>query len=66
MTGDINGDGDVTLTDFVQFKSFLLNKAKPSDLQAAAGDLNGDNEASLTDFIALKSFLLGKGTVKPY
>jgi hypothetical protein len=63
VTGDVNGDGKATLTDFVQMKSHLLGTAKLSGVKLLAGDLNGDGQFSLTDFVNMKSYLLGNLTL---
>lgn len=63
VTGDINGDGKTTLTDFVQMKEYLLGKRSLKGAYLQAADLNGDNTVTLTDFVRLKSHLLGKKAI---
>lgn len=58
VTGDLNGDGKVTLTDFLQVKLYLLGQALPAT-GAAAGDVNYDGKVTITDFLRIKSNLLG-------
>ncbi len=65
VSGDINGDGKVSLTDFVQQKSHLLKKTLLQGLNALAADVNGDDQISLTDFVKIKAHLLGKESIKP-
>ena len=58
VTGDLNGDGNVTITDMLMLKSALLGESisMPATL---AGDLNYDGGMTITDFLQLKSVLLG-------
>ncbi|MDD6263354.1 MAG: dockerin type I domain-containing protein [Clostridiales bacterium] len=63
VTGDVNGDGSASLTDFVQMKSHLLGN-RLSALGQLAADLNGDGSFTLTDFVNMKSVLLGNTKIK--
>ena len=65
VTGDLNGDGQLTLTDFVLLKSHLLGNRALSGAYREAADLTGDGEITLTDFIRYKSFLLGTSGIEP-
>ncbi|MHB1455096.1 MAG: InlB B-repeat-containing protein, partial [Saccharofermentanales bacterium] len=65
VTGDINGDGKITLTDFVQLKSHLLSKTRLAGVFALAADVNGDGKITLTDFVKAKAHLLGKEWITP-
>jgi uncharacterized repeat protein (TIGR02543 family) len=65
VTGDVSGDGRITLTDFVQMKSHILGKTSFTGTYAIAADLNGDTRITLTDFVKMKSHLLGITLVTP-
>jgi len=65
VTGDVNGDGKQTLTDFVQIKAHLLEKRKLTGAQKQAADLNADGKVTLTDFVQMKAHLLGKRIIVP-
>jgi hypothetical protein len=65
VTGDVNGDGRINLTDFVRLKSHLMGKSTLTGAFGKAGDVNGDGKANLTDFIRLKSHLMGKVLIVP-
>jgi len=62
VTGDLNGDGDVTITDMLMIKSSVLGE-KLSPNAAVAGDMNYDGGITITDFLRIKSVLLGLGRV---
>ena len=65
VTGDINGDGKITVTDFVQMKAHLLKKSTLQGASAHAADTSGDGNISVTDFVQMKAHLLGKNPVQP-
>lgn len=57
VTGDVNGDGAITITDMLMVKTNLLGTALEPAAQAAS-DVNGDGKVTITDFLQLKSHLL--------
>lgn len=57
VTGDLNGDGAVTITDMLMVKSAVLG-SELSEAAAVAGDVNYDGNVTITDFLQLKSHLL--------
>lgn len=63
VTGDVNGDGELTITDMLMIKSAILGQSL-SDAAAVAGDLNFDGDVTITDFLKAKSNLLGLETVE--
>lgn len=62
VTGDLNGDGHVTITDMLMIKSAILGEPL-SELAAVAADLNYDGKVTITDFLKIKSCLLELETV---
>ena len=65
VTGDTNGDGKITVTDYVQLKSHLLNKSTLTGAAAQAADTSGDGKATVTDYVQMKAHILGKSNVEP-
>ena len=65
VTGDLNGDGDITVSDMLAVKSHVLNKSKLTGAIALAADTNGDGYISITDFIQIKAHVLKIGFVLP-
>lgn len=65
VTGDVNGDGKITVTDMLNIKSHLLGKSALANAYAQAADCNGDGAVSITDFIQLKAQILGKSSIVP-
>lgn len=62
--GDINGDGDIDLFDFVAVKRSILGIADPSGIYWKAADCNRDGVIDLFDFVAVKRCILGLGSVQ--
>jgi uncharacterized repeat protein (TIGR02543 family) len=58
VTGDVNGDGKITLTDYILMKSHILETSQLAGAFSKAGDINGDSRISLTDYVKMKSHLL--------
>lgn len=65
VTGDTNGDGNITITDMLAVKSHLLKKSTLSGAAAKAADTSGDKAISITDFIQIKAHILGKDKIQP-
>ncbi len=63
VTGDTNGDGNITITDMLAIKAHILKKSTLSGVYATAADTNGDSSISITDFIQVKAKILGKGNI---
>ncbi len=61
--GDVNGDGTINSTDFMQVRRHFLNLyAIPADKQAAA-DVNQDGNINSTDFMQIRRHFLGLYTI---
>ena len=63
VTGDVNGDGKINITDMIAVKQDILGKSKLSALRKSAGDVNGDGKINITDFIKIKAAILGKDKI---
>ncbi len=63
VSGDLNGDAAVTITDMLMAKSAILGDTL-TDTAAVAGDVNYDGSITITDFLQLKSNLLGLSTIQ--
>jgi peptidoglycan/xylan/chitin deacetylase (PgdA/CDA1 family) len=65
--GDVDGDGNVTSTDYAIVKRYILQTITtfPSSKGNVAGDVNGDGTVNSTDYALIKKYLLGQITVFP-
>ena len=57
LMGDVNGDGEVNISDVTTLIDYLL-AMQPGDLFDAAADVNGDGEINITDVTAIIDLLL--------
>lgn len=64
VTGDLNGDSSVSITDLLMIKSRVLGNELES-VREKAGDLNGDGLVTITDFLKIKAHILGQSAVTP-
>ena len=60
VTGDVNGDGKLTITDVVKLQSHVVGKNALSGAFAKAGDLNGDGSITITDVVQAAQVTVGK------
>lgn len=63
VTGDLNGDGNVTISDMLMLKAAMLG-ADLSGSSSAAADVNYDSRISITDFLQVKAVLLGLDEIR--
>ena len=66
VTGDINGDGSISLSDMLMVKSHILGKTNLAGAAALAADTNNDQGISITDFLQIKAHILGKNNIQPH
>ena len=63
VRGDINGDGDLNLKDFVLIQSHILKKSTLTGIKFYAADTNYDNVINLKDFVLVQSHILKKASL---
>lgn len=54
--GDVNGDGKVTVKDYIKLQQYLLNTSV--QIVSKNADMNGDGKINITDALLLKKALL--------
>ncbi|MBE6138493.1 MAG: hypothetical protein E7173_01960 [Firmicutes bacterium] len=60
ITGDINGDGDITSRDYIMIEEKLMGTKIFDKVQEIAGDLNNDLRVNSRDYILVEEYLLTK------
>ena len=60
LPGDLNGDGSVSVTDYLILRSDLLGKRGSEGILFAASDMNGDEKITVTDLLCVGAIILGK------
>ncbi len=56
VKGDVDSDGEISLTDCISLKKYLTNKGTLTSLENA--DLNGDNKINVFDWCIFKKMLI--------
>ncbi len=59
MIGDVNGDGEISITDASLIVQYLLSGSEPEGFIMANAEVDGDNEISINDAAAIVSMVLG-------
>jgi len=72
ITGDVNGDGKINITDLLAVRDHSLSGGKMLNvIQAKAGDVadnnktRSDGKANITDVLAIRDHIAGKSTIVP-
>ncbi|MEG0592556.1 MAG: dockerin type I domain-containing protein [Coprobacillus sp.] len=63
-TGDINGDGKITPTDYVQVRRQLLGTMNLTGFARTSADVNGDGSVTPSDYVLIRRHLLGTYTIQ--
>lgn len=58
VTGDIDQNGEITITDLAQLKLHYIEKELLSGASLKAADMNYDNEITITDVAQIKLILI--------
>ena len=60
FNGDVNGDGRITLEDYLIVELFILGKMDLSPEQIYSADTNDNNKVDDYDLATIKEHILGK------
>ena len=60
VKGDLNGDGNVSISDLITVRDYILGQCSLDGACKLSGDLNGDNNVSISDLVAIVDIILGK------
>ena len=63
VTGDVSGDGKITITDVVKLQSSVTGANRLSGAYAAAADINGDGKVTITDVVQAAQITVGQRTI---
>lgn len=64
LKGDINGDGEIDISDLLLMKKDLLDVSKLKGANLNAACVNGQEEVSLEGYLAIKKMCLGEGKIE--
>lgn len=57
--GDVDGDGNITITDLAKIKQNILKTVLLDDVFLPSGDVNGDGRVTISDMLAVKKHVMG-------
>ena len=60
VTGDTDGNGEVTITDLAKIKLHLIEKELLEGSAYKAGDMNNDKNVTITDLAKIKLYIIEK------
>ena len=59
VVGDIDGDGELTATDYTSLKSYFKGDTVLDDVQKLAAETSGNAVINVTDYILIKRMISG-------
>lgn len=59
LTGDVNGDGEISVVDATELQKYLVGLSSLSVDQLAVADANGDGKISIIDATEIQKYLVG-------
>ena len=65
IPGDANGDGEVTMNDYIVVLTAVRSDAEMTEQEILAADVNGDGEVSMKDYVYILQFIRGDITEFP-
>lgn len=63
VTGDVSGDGKITITDVVKLQKPVVGSGSLSGAYAKAADINGDGKVTITDVVQAAQVTVGQRTI---
>lgn len=63
VTGDVSGDGKITITDVVKLQKYVVGSGSLSGAYAKAADINGDGKVTITDVVQAAQVTVGQRTI---
>ena len=63
VKGDVNCDGRVRATDYMEIKNYIMEVSTFTDLQLKAADANNDGNVRATDYMEIKNYIMGVSTI---
>lgn len=63
MYGDVNGDGAITASDYVNIKNYIMGKTKLSASALKGADSNKSGSVKASDYVVIKNYIMGKTSI---
>lgn len=63
IRGDVNGDGKITSSDYVNIKNNIMGTISLSDVKKLGADVNKDGKVTSSDYVLIKNHIMGYSTI---
>ena len=63
VTGDVTGDGRITITDVVKLQNYAAGAGDLNEAALKAADINGDGRVTITDVVQAAQVTVGQRTI---
>ena len=63
VTGDVDGDGRITITDVVKLQRYTVSACELDEAAMMAGDIDGDGRITITDVVQAAQVTVGLRTI---
>ena len=64
VLGDVNGDGEVTPSDYMRVKNHIMNKSKIDGAALISADVNKDGNITPSDYMNIKNYIMNKNKIE--
>ena len=58
MKGDVNLDGKITASDYVNIKNYIMGTRDMSEEEKKYADYNGDGKITSSDYVLIKNYIM--------
>ncbi|MBQ7968718.1 MAG: SH3 domain-containing protein [Clostridia bacterium] len=63
VLGEINGDGNVTVTDLIKVRNLILDSSNVTEVELKSADIDGNGSMDVIDLIKIRNHILGTGKI---
>ena len=63
MYGDANGDGQITASDYVVIKNYILKRKSLNGAILKGADSNKNGSVTASDYVVIKNYIMGKTNI---
>ena len=63
IRGDVNGDSNITASDYVLIKNFIMGTGSLTSIQMLGADVNQDAKISASDYVLIKNHIMGTASL---
>lgn len=63
LYGDVNGDGNITASDYVIIKNYIMKKTNLSGVSLRGADSNKNGTVTASDYVVIKNYIMGRTNI---